>query len=363
MKVSRQLLAMCAGIVFLCASAWAEAPQQPPRVQNLPQTVTVKTDMIFNVPFSVTGDVVPVPAGTEVYVKGAGDGYLKLSYGPGELTVDPVQTDLAERVQTLPQPSLKVPNVSAILAEQRAAANEEAALHGSGGKVGRGSILWIGMFVIVLFLIAAGIWAFKGEIEGYFRPAPQQKCRGLVAFGRPSRADIQYAIGDLDWFQLEKLVAALFEAKGNSVEMRGGANADGGIDLVVDSGSTRAAVQCKHWSKWKCGPRIVRELIGAMKHEGFSQGFLVCRTATAAAVELAAQERINIVDRTALIDRITTALDSHNEEVRRKLFAPDKLCPKCGAQMVRRTAAKGSNAGSEFWGCSKYPDCRQTMRV
>ncbi|MGU9849740.1 protein kinase domain-containing protein [Pseudomonas koreensis] len=35
-------------------------------------------------------------------------------------------------------------------------------------------------------------------------------------------------------------------------------------------------------------------------------------------------------------------------------------CPICGAAMVRRTARKGSRAGSQFWGCSKYPSCKGT---
>ena len=30
-------------------------------------------------------------------------------------------------------------------------------------------------------------------------------------------------------------------------------------------------------------------------------------------------------------------------------------CPSCGVQMVRRVARKGKNAGSEFWGCPKFP--------
>ncbi len=32
-------------------------------------------------------------------------------------------------------------------------------------------------------------------------------------------------------------------------------------------------------------------------------------------------------------------------------------CPRCGADMVRRTAMKGKNAGQEFWGCSGFPKC------
>ena len=33
-------------------------------------------------------------------------------------------------------------------------------------------------------------------------------------------------------------------------------------------------------------------------------------------------------------------------------------CPKCDRPMVRRTARRGPNAGSEFWGCSEFPKCR-----
>ena len=32
-------------------------------------------------------------------------------------------------------------------------------------------------------------------------------------------------------------------------------------------------------------------------------------------------------------------------------------CPKCARPMVRRTARKGANAGSECWGCSGFPRC------
>lgn len=45
---------------------------------------------------------------------------------------------------------------------------------------------------------------------------------------------------------------------------------------------------------------------------------------------------------------------------------PDSInpaCPDCGATMVLRTARKGTNAGSQFWGCSTYPACRSTLQV
>ena len=39
------------------------------------------------------------------------------------------------------------------------------------------------------------------------------------------------------------------------------------------------------------------------------------------------------------------------------------LCPRCGSPLVVRTAKKGPNAGSQFLGCSRYPDCRYTRNI
>jgi hypothetical protein len=36
-------------------------------------------------------------------------------------------------------------------------------------------------------------------------------------------------------------------------------------------------------------------------------------------------------------------------------------CPKCGSEMVLRTAKQGEHKGKEFWGCSKYPKCNGTI--
>jgi restriction system protein len=33
-------------------------------------------------------------------------------------------------------------------------------------------------------------------------------------------------------------------------------------------------------------------------------------------------------------------------------------CPQCGKPTVLRTIRSGKNAGSQFWGCSTYPDRR-----
>jgi len=37
-----------------------------------------------------------------------------------------------------------------------------------------------------------------------------------------------------------------------------------------------------------------------------------------------------------------------------------QTCPACESPMRRRTARRGPNAGSQFWGCSRYPACKAT---
>jgi len=38
-------------------------------------------------------------------------------------------------------------------------------------------------------------------------------------------------------------------------------------------------------------------------------------------------------------------------------------CPRCGSQMRQRLARRGRNAGSNFWGCSRYPSCKGTRPI
>jgi len=38
-------------------------------------------------------------------------------------------------------------------------------------------------------------------------------------------------------------------------------------------------------------------------------------------------------------------------------------CPNCDDKMIERTAAKGANAGSKFWGCRNFPRCKRTFRA
>lgn len=68
------------------------------------------------------------------------------------------------------------------------------------------------------------------------------------------------------------------------------------------------------------------------------------------------------------INRILGVLEQHINEsslttrdhVRslRKRHNSTTVCPKCGSQLVERTARRGPHAGTKFLGCENYPSCR-----
>jgi len=65
--------------------------------------------------------------------------------------------------------------------------------------------------------------------------------------------------------------------------------------------------------------------------------------------------------------RLTPSNETSNQHIRqlrsRSNPGAERLCPKCGSNMVLRTAKRGKNAGSQFWGCSAYPKCRVVQNV
>lgn len=61
-------------------------------------------------------------------------------------------------------------------------------------------------------------------------------------------------------------------------------------------------------------------------------------------------------------ERLAAARIAEREKRRTASTGPTKTrfpdCPQCGKLMTLRTAKKGRNAGSQFWGCTGYPACK-----
>ena len=178
----------------------------------------------------------------------------------------------------------------------------------------------------------------------------------------------------LSWSDFEQLVAELFRRQGYAVTENLIGGPDGGVDLVLRKGSERTLVQCKHWRAQRVGASVVRELKGVMAARGISGGFVVSSgTFTDQARAFAAEARVGLVDGRQLISiRRQLSRSASGQAARPNTVAgtatvgegsTQPACPKCGSPMVRRRARRGSNAGSEFWGCKHYPRCRGTLSV
>lgn len=177
-------------------------------------------------------------------------------------------------------------------------------------------------------------------------------------------ADLIQQLRTIDWFQFEKLVAAVFRKLGYTVSRRGGANPDGGIDLVIDKDGQQAAVQCKQWKQWNVGVKSVREFLGALTDAGIQKGiFITLCGYTGEAKQLAEKHGIEIINETGLATLLESTGANADPDILGILRDTRKFCPKCEREMVLRTATKGLNAGNQFWGCSAYPRCRYTMPV
>lgn len=73
------------------------------------------------------------------------------------------------------------------------------------------------------------------------------------------------------------------------------------------------------------------------------------------------------------VDRIAGTISRHLSESSlskrdhlnslRERHSSHVICPRCGANLVERTAKWGSRPGSKFLGCEKYPICHFTRNV
>ncbi len=198
-------------------------------------------------------------------------------------------------------------------------------------------------------------------------------------FQRNQRAFLQADI-DLNWVRglswrgFERQLAEVYRQKGYQVEELGGSGPDGGIDLKLFKNGRTTIVQCKHWKTWKVNVKPVRELFGVMTAERADSAiFITSGGYTGDALKFAEGKPIELIDRDGFLDLVrcfqkdlqarydvepTGGSDSQTLALAK--HAPPN-CPICQGPMILRTARRGKNAGSQFWGCSRYPDCRGAL--
>lgn len=194
--------------------------------------------------------------------------------------------------------------------------------------------------------------------------APADRSGTVDARTPDSAVNLIEQLHHIDWFQFEKIVASIYRAQGYHVTRRGGANPDGGIDLLITKVGETQAVQCKQWKTWNVGVKAVREFLGALTDARIQRGiFITLRGYTGEARQLADKHGIEIVNTTGLTAMLEAVGAQSDPEILESLRDTRKFCPKCEREMVLRTSCNGRNPGQQFWGCSGFPNCRFILPV
>ncbi len=172
------------------------------------------------------------------------------------------------------------------------------------------------------------------------------------------------SLRSLTWREFEHLVGEAFRRQGYDVEESGGGGADGGIDLVLRGHGETVLVQCKQWKVRQVGVDKVRELFGVVTSERAERGILVTSGVfTNDAHSFKVGKPLTLIDGPALVDlvrNVQPASPSTPPLPPQPMPASTNACPRCDSPMTLRTAKRGSNAGSSFYGCTRYPSCKGT---
>jgi restriction system protein len=173
------------------------------------------------------------------------------------------------------------------------------------------------------------------------------------------------SIRALSWLEFEQLVAEAYRRKGYRVRENLTLGPDGGVDVSLEKDGQLHLVQCKQWKSQKVGVKVVREMYGVMVDQGAASVIIVCSGMfTQEAKNFADSKPIDLIDGpqlTALIAGIQVGSVDVAAPVQAQPSTVSSSCPKCGSELIMRTARRGSNAGNQFMGCSGFPKCRYTQ--
>jgi restriction system protein len=193
----------------------------------------------------------------------------------------------------------------------------------------------------------------------------------LFAAKRRRLVDDQQSLESLraaSWKDFEYLVGEAYRRQGFDVDYSLGRGADGGVDLVLRKDGRRSVVQCKQWKLFSVGSPVIQQMYGIMTGEGADEVIVVTSGRfTEDAKAFAQGKPILLVDGPGLLELVKGVqagiANGPQREAEAVLAASPPKCLRCGSEMVLRTARRGSQVGSNFWGCTSYPKCKGTRPV
>src|SRR5450830_179234 len=216
-----------------------------------------------------------------------------------------------------------------------------------------GGLAMIGQYLLPFaFSLGALVSFFKRRKAGQLHDSAARRADGIAI---------------MSWREFEALVGEFFRRQGYSVVQQGGAGPDGWVDVLLQKGSDRYLVQCKHWRALRVGVQPVRELYGVMAARRVAGGFVVTSGEfTEEARRFASGREIQLIDGKALQRGIRMQAEqavpsplsrvagqrplaarpaATVPEVTRTSDPAMHTCPLCSAPMVLRQARNGSVPG------------------
>ena len=218
------------------------------------------------------------------------------------------------------------------------------------------------------------------EVAQYVVPALCAVLAGVSWYGRRkhrrARDEARAAnspasvLQGMPWPEIEQLIAESFRAQGYTVrEPAGGKRGARPAELVVQKSGQTFLVDCRYWKAATVDAHEVTDMLAVIQERSVAGGFIVTTgTFSTAAREHAYGKWLHLVDGPQVHAMLRSAQAAHDpslapwepgaEDPGSSWFAPE--CPICRSSMVLRTAQRGPNAGSKYWGCSHAPLCKGT---
>ena len=175
-----------------------------------------------------------------------------------------------------------------------------------------------------------------------------------------NEGDRENFLESIDPLEFEKVVLNLYKAQGYAIEPTKGTG-DSGIDGIIKKERETIAIQCKH-QKSPVSEPTVRNLMGSLNKIRAKKGIFVTSSFfTGPATEWARSMPLELIDRTALLSLMKQyfkpefVFSEHFSSLNSDIFKLPKIPECCGLSMKLISGKYGV-----FWGCSKWPECRET---
>jgi hypothetical protein len=239
------------------------------------------------------------------------------------------------------------------------------------------------ILIVLIFAVLMGLsWWLRAQAsrrrDDVFFGTDRNKSPPLVspkssAAARPDPLKDGWSIKllrSIEWHRFEHLVAAYEREMGHDAELTS-FGADGGIDIVLFPAGSRTPsriIQCKAFTQQKVGVDLVRAFYGVMTLRKIPKGsFYTTGSFSDDAFSIGlANENLDLVDGQTFLNRIQRLQLSAQLrlfEIATEGDYTTPTCASCGVKMILKTAEKGRDAGSRFWGCRNYPRCRSTLKL